>query len=269
MQVAFTTIDGTRIRYAESTRIAGPTILLTSPWPESVYAFAPIWSALAERFHLFAVDLPGFGHSEGPEHLRSPVAMGGFLVRLIDARGLGHPHIVGPDVGTSAALFAAASRPELVSSAIVGSGGSAVPIQLGAPLADWVLDPDFERYRAMDARMVVGAALDSIGGDPLPQEIREDYLDGYDGDRFAESMRYVRRYPDELPRLAALLAEIETPVQIIAGGRDSVVPLVNAEFLAERLPHSSLAIVDAGHFVWEEAPAEYASIVIDWVERFS
>ncbi|CAA9492158.1 MAG: hypothetical protein AVDCRST_MAG13-1796 [uncultured Solirubrobacteraceae bacterium] len=30
MQVAFTTIDGTRIRYAESPRIAKPTILLHS-----------------------------------------------------------------------------------------------------------------------------------------------------------------------------------------------------------------------------------------------
>jgi pimeloyl-ACP methyl ester carboxylesterase len=59
------------------------------------------------------------------------------------------------------------------------------------------------------------------------------------------------------------------PVQIIAGGRDRVVPLVNAEFLAERLPHSTLTMVDAGHFVWEEAPGEYASIVTDWVERRS
>lgn len=33
--------------------------LLTSPWPESVYAFAPIWAALALRLRLFAVDLPG------------------------------------------------------------------------------------------------------------------------------------------------------------------------------------------------------------------
>jgi hypothetical protein len=39
------------------------------------------------------------------------------------------------------------------------------------------------------------------------------------------------------------------------------VPLINAEFLNERLPSSRLAVIDAGHFVWEEAPAEYASII--------
>jgi hypothetical protein len=115
--------DGTRIRYAESSEPAEETILLTSPWPESVYAVAPIWSLLAQRVRLFAVDLPGFGGSERRDDLMSPRAMGEFLVRLIDERGLGHPHIVGPDIWTSAALFAAASRPGLLSSVVVGSGG--------------------------------------------------------------------------------------------------------------------------------------------------
>jgi hypothetical protein len=47
------------------------------------------------------------------------------------------------------------------------------------------------------------------------------------------------------------------------GRDDRVVPLVDAEFLDERLPISRLAIVDAGHFVWEEAPIKYASIILD------
>ena len=101
----------------------------------------------------------------------------------------------------------------------------------------------------------------------MPAGIRADYLDSYDGDRFVESMRYARSYPAELPQLAERLPRIDTPVQIIAGGRDRVVPLVNAEFLAEHLPCATLTMVDAGHFVWEEAPGEYASIVTDWIER--
>jgi pimeloyl-ACP methyl ester carboxylesterase len=96
-------------------------------------------------------------------------------------------------------------------------------------------------------------------------QIRADYLDSYAGGRFVESMRYVRTYPAELPELARLLPQIQTPVQIIAGGRDRAVPLVNAEFLSERLPRSRLDVVDAGHFVWEEAAAEYAAIVESWV----
>jgi pimeloyl-ACP methyl ester carboxylesterase len=89
-------------------------------------------------------------------------------------------------------------------------------------------------------------------------------LSSYEGDRFVESMRYVRTYPTELAVLRDLLPQIRTPVQIIAGARDPAVPPVNAEFLHERLPHSRLDIVDAGHFTWEDAAAEYADLVTSW-----
>ena len=215
----FRTVDGVRIRYADSGGSQEPVILLTSPWPESVYAFAPIWASLADHARLFAIDLPGFGASERREDLLSPRAMGGFLAQLIAETDLGTPHIVAPDVGTSAALFAAAAHPERIASVIVGTGGAAVPLQLGEPLASWVLDPDLDKYRRMDPRAIVGAAVDTIAGG-VPDDIRADYLDCYDGDRFVESMRYVRRYPEELPELAELLPQIATPVTIINGRHD-------------------------------------------------
>ena len=262
IQPQYQTVDGVRIRFAETDGPSERTILLTSPWPESLYAFAPIWATLAEHARLFAIDLPGFGASEARDDLFSPRAMGEFLAKVIAEAGLDTPHIVGPDVGTAAALFAAAAHPERIASVIVGTGGAAVPLQLGEPLASWVLDPDFDKYRRMDARAIVGAAIDTNAGG-VPDDIRADYLDSYDGERFAESMRYVRRYPEELPELAELLPGIALPVTIIAGRGDSVVPLANAEFLDARLPNSRLVIIDTGHFVWEEAPAEYASAILD------
>jgi pimeloyl-ACP methyl ester carboxylesterase len=257
----FREVDGVRIRYASSDGPAERTILLTSPWPESIYAFDGVWLSLAEHARLVAIDLPGFGASEGRDDLFSPRAMGEFLAKFIVEAELGRPHIVAPDVGTSAALFAAAAHPKRFQSVIVGTGGAAVPIDLGEPLRSWVLDPDLDKYRDMDPRAIVGAAVDKIAGG-VADEVRADYLDCYDGDRFAESMRYVRRYPAELPELAELLPHITTPVTIINGGHDPVVPLSNAEFLAERLPDSRLVILDAGHMVWEEDPAEYAAAVL-------
>jgi len=92
----------------------------------------PIWAPLAGQARLFAVDLPGFGASERREDLLSPRAPGEFLARLIAEADLGAPHIVAPDVGTAAALFAAAAHPERIASAIVGTGGAAVPIRPAA-----------------------------------------------------------------------------------------------------------------------------------------
>ena len=46
--------------------------------------------------------------------------------------------------------------------------------------------------------------------------VREDYLASYQGDRFVESMRYVRSYPAQLRALCKQLPTIHTPVQIIS-----------------------------------------------------
>jgi pimeloyl-ACP methyl ester carboxylesterase len=262
------TLDGLQIRVAES-RAAGPdapTLLLTSPWPESIYAFTPMWSTLAERARLFAIDLPGFGRSERRDDLLSPRAMGGFLARVIDEADLGRAHLVAPDVGTSAALFAAAAHPERIAGVVVGTGGAAVPLALGEPLKSWVLDADLDKYRQIDSRNIVDAAMSTIRGG-VAEDIHQDYRDSYAGDRFVESMRYARRYPEELPQLAELLPHIATPVTIINGQHDRVVPVANAEFLDARLPDSRVVLIDAGHFVWEEAPTEYAATILEAIAR--
>ncbi len=263
IQPRFRTIDGLSIRFAESEERDDHALLL-SPWPESLFAFEPMWALLTTHTHLVAVDLPGFGHSERREALLSPRAMGGFVIRLADAFGLKQPHAVGPDVGTGALLFAAALYPGRLRSLVVGSAGAAFPLQLGNVLKEWVEAPDLERFRSVDPRQIVAGALGGIERYSLPDSVREDYLSAYEGDRFVESMRYVRTYPAELPVLRDLLPEIEMPAQIIAGALDDAVPPVNGEFLHERLPKSKLDIIDAGHFTWEDGADEYAALVTSW-----
>jgi pimeloyl-ACP methyl ester carboxylesterase len=259
----FRTIDGLKIRFAESEQ-GDDHALLLSPWPESLHAFDQMWDRLAEHAHLVVVDLPGFGHSERRDSLLAPRAMGQFVVRLADEFGLEHPHTVGPDIGTGALLFAAADNPGRLRSIVVGSGGASYPLELGGILNDWVVAPDVEGYRDADPREIVSAAVSGIERYELPDSVREDYLSAYEGDRFVESMRYVRAYPKELPILAELLPQIETPVEIISGLWDWAVPPSNHRYLHQRLPKSKLDLIDAGHFTWEDAPEEYAEIVTSW-----
>src|SRR5882672_3157251 len=108
--VAWKTIDGLKIRYARAGR--GEKIVLFSPWPESILAFAPVWSGLTSRFDVLALDLPGFGRSEGRQELFAPAAMGEFIVKAIEAFDFGSAHAVGLDVGAPSLLFAAVSRPQ-------------------------------------------------------------------------------------------------------------------------------------------------------------
>ena len=260
-------VDGLSIRYAEGGQ-GGPDAILMSPWPESIYAFEPAWPHLAAKAHLVAIDPPGFGRSDYRKALMNPKAMGHFILKLAEALGLDKPHIVGPDIGTSSLLFAAAADPDKFRSIVVGTGAAAVPIDVTGVLKEWIEAPDLEPYRKIGGRKIVEIALSTIAGYTPSDKIREDYISSYEGDRFADTIPYAQSYREYLPELAKLLPGIETPVRIVAGANDQVVPRSNSEFLYERLPNTQLDfITGAGHFCWEEKPAEYAELVTSWWER--
>lgn len=261
----FRRTDGLQVRYADSESDAEQTILLLCPWPESLFAWEALWPRLAPHARLVAIDLPGFGQSEGRADLYSPRAMGAFLAELVDEWGLGHPHVFGPDVGTGATLFAAAAAPGLLTSAIVGSGGIAYPLDVTGQLKDTIEAPDLSAFEALDGSDVVANVLGMLERYEPSERARQDYLASYAGNRFAESARYVRAYPTDLPVLRDLLAGITTPVQIVAGERDQLVPPSNARYLHERLPHNQLALLDTGHFAWEDGADEWATIALNWI----
>jgi pimeloyl-ACP methyl ester carboxylesterase len=97
---------------------------------------------LARRVRASGGDrLAGFGRSQRRDALLSPRAMGEFVIRVADAFGLESPHVVGPVVGTGAALFAAALYLGRLRSLVVGSRGTAYPLQLRWVLKDWVEAP--------------------------------------------------------------------------------------------------------------------------------
>ena len=201
----FRVCDGVRVRFADTgagsdATNSDTTLLLLAPWPESVWAFRRIWHQLTPLGRTVAVELPGFGHSDQsrPE-LIAPDAAGEFLARLIDEWGLGSPHVVGPDVGTAAALFLAARTPERVTSLTVGGGAVRFPIDVGGALKDVIEAPSLDAVRALDARTNIGYAVEAGAASDTEPEVHEDYVSAYDLGRFAESARFVRHYPEQEP----------------------------------------------------------------------
>ncbi|HTB79155.1 MAG TPA: alpha/beta hydrolase, partial [Polyangiaceae bacterium] len=156
--VAWKTIDGLKIRYATSGR-GGEKVVLVSPWPESIFAFAPVWAGLTKQFEALALDLPGFGRSEAREDLFAPQKMGDFIAKAIDAFGLTSVHAVGLDVGAPSVLFAALARPELFRSLVVGAGASTHPLVAEGVLKSMIEAPALP---PLNAGEVVGGFLASI-----------------------------------------------------------------------------------------------------------
>src|SRR6201989_857058 len=141
----FRALDRVRIRFADNRAdSSAATVLMLSPWPESLWAFRRIWDRVSGAARVVAIDLPGFGHSDGRPELIAPDSAGTFLDRLIDEGDLGAPHVVGPGVGTAAALFLAAKAPERVSSLTIGGGAVGFPIDAGGTLKDIIEAPDLD-----------------------------------------------------------------------------------------------------------------------------
>ena len=194
-----------------------------------------------------------------------PDACATFVAGLINEWGLGAPHVVGPDVGTAAALFLAARDPERVTSLTVGGGAVRFPIDAGGALKDVIEAPSLDAVRGLDARTNISAAVESGAASDTEPDVHEDYVSAYDLGRFAESARFVRHYPEQNRVLRDLLPTITSPTQIVAGRNDDLVPWSNNQYLDELLPHSEIHALDAGHYAWEQEPEEYGSLIGDWV----
>jgi pimeloyl-ACP methyl ester carboxylesterase len=265
LPISYRPVDGVDVRIANSDGDHPETMVLTCPWPESLFAFQSTWPMLSQNARLVAVDLPGFGGSERRDDLLTPQAMGEFLLRLIDQWEIESPHIFGPDIGTAAVLFAAGRGAEKIRSVIVGSGASAYPMQIGGGLKDIVEAPDLSAFDALNPRDVIASSMELLEKFQPSAEALEDYMKSYEGDRFTESCRYVRSYDAELPVLGDLLAQIATPALVLQGDHDPYVPPANGDYLHARLPNSRLHQFKAGHFFWEDTGKEFAALASAWI----
>src|SRR5216683_5931600 len=261
----FRVLDGARVRFADTRADSDTTVVVLAPWPESLWAFRRIWDRLTLLGRVVAIDMPGFGHSDQPPELIAPDSSGAFLARLIDEWGPGSSRVVGPDVGTAAALFLAARAPERVTSLTVGGGAVRIPIEAGGALKEIIEAPSLDVVRGLDARTNIGYAVEPGAASDSEPDVHEDYVSAYDLGRFAESARFVRQYPEQNPVLRDLLPTINTPTQIVAGRDDDLVPWSNNQYLHDLLPNSEIHPLDAGHFAWEQAAEEYGRLVVDWV----
>jgi pimeloyl-ACP methyl ester carboxylesterase len=103
-------VDGVRMHYV--TGGAGEPLVLLHGWPQSWYAWRGIMPALAERYTVYALDLPGLGDSEGAPPGYDKATLARFVHGLLaDELGLRAVHLVGHDLGAGVGFQYAAQYP--------------------------------------------------------------------------------------------------------------------------------------------------------------
>ena len=258
--VAIAEIDGLSIRYAQGGASKGIHILLTAPYPESLYAFHRLVPHLVTGHPVLLVDLPGFGHSQSRPDVMAPEAMGNFLIKLLKHFGISRTHSVSPDVGTPVVLVAASKQQDLFESLVIG-GAAMQPDLAAGVLKDLIYSP---------AGALAEAGSDAVkpyldhAAQLTPAAIIEDFRSASAGRRFEEATQFVRGYIQDSSKLEPQLKSIKTPALIIAGKDDPIVPQINGQFLADRLPNNRYILLDAQHRYWEEAADKYIETLVSW-----
>src|SRR6516165_6495413 len=120
-------VDGSKIFYREDGPRDRPTILLLHGFPTSSHMFRNLIPALADRYHLVAPDLPGFGFSDAPDRKSFRYTFEN-LAKAVDgftqSIGIQRYAIYVFDYGAPVGLRLALAHPERVT-AIVSQNGNA------------------------------------------------------------------------------------------------------------------------------------------------
>lgn len=210
---------------------------------------------LSRSLRVITFDNRGVGRSRARFHSYTTEAMADDAVSVLDAAGVERAHVYGFSLGGMVAQQVALRHPGRVRSLVLGATHAGGP-RAARPSAEVIAF--FRRRASMSPE---DAARASVPFNYGPRCRREH------PDRIAEDIR--RRlehpFPEQAYRAQMIAAtlhncyrrlqRIEAPALVIHGREDRIVPLANAEILAERIPHARLRILDgAGHLYATEQP---------------
>jgi len=91
MTLAYRTalVDGLKVFYREAGDPKAPTVLLLHGFPTSSHMFRDLIPALADRYHVVAPDLPGFGFTDAPDRTRFRYSFD-HLAEVVCCRGVAY-----------------------------------------------------------------------------------------------------------------------------------------------------------------------------------
>lgn len=268
MKPAYMHLDGIKIRYATGGTDEGPTVLFLSPLPQSILCYDKTWSALSNTVNLVALDLPGFGQSEGDMRYMSFSAQSAFLEKFIGELGLSDVHIVAPDVGMPVALHYVLHRDHKARSILVGAGPSVKPSSDGS-LVRKMIGSGFWRlmFTLTGAPAFISGAnqLGYLKYRPSAEETM-DYLASYSG-RVGQVTKWFKGYPEGCKDIDPHLENLDVPVHVVWGEHDAFLRAENAKRLHSRLPNSTMTIFkDSGHFFYQDKGDEFTELLRSWIK---
>jgi pimeloyl-ACP methyl ester carboxylesterase len=273
-------VDGFNIFYREVGSKDMPAILLLHGFPSASHMFRDLIPKLADRFHLVAPDLPGFGQSDMPERGTFTYTFDNIarvIERFTEVVGLDRFAVYVFDYGAPTGFRLATRHPERVT-AIISQNGNAYAEGLSdgwQPIRAYWEDPSQAKRDALRAFLAPETTVwqythgvaDATAVSPDGYSLDNFYLsrsgaDEVQLDLFGDYKSNVALYPafqeyfrTRKPRLLAAWGKND-PFFLPAG----------AEAFKQDISEAVVHFFDTGHFALETHASEIAALICDFLK---
>jgi pimeloyl-ACP methyl ester carboxylesterase len=274
-------VDGWKIFYREAGSRDTPTLLLLHGFPSAGHMFRDLIPHLADRFHIVAPDLPGFGQSD-------LVARGMFaytfdhiaevIDRFTEVIGLKRFAIYVFDYGAPTGFRIAAKRPERIT-AIISQNGNAYEEGLSDgwnPIRAYWEDASEKNREALRALLKPETTVwqythgvpDATKVSPDGYSLDNFYLsrpgaDEVQLDLFGDYKSNIALYP----AFQNYFRSHKPPFLAVWGKNDPFFLPAGAEAFKRDIPNATVRFFDTGHFALETHAAEIAAAIRDFLPR--
>jgi pimeloyl-ACP methyl ester carboxylesterase len=268
-------LDGFKIFYREAGPAAAPKLLLLHGFPTSSHMFRDLIPLLADRFHIVAPDLPGFGKSDMPKrHTFDQLAE--TIDRFTESVGFDRYAVYIFDYGAPTGLRLAVKHPDRIT-AIISQNGNAYEEGLSDgwnPIRAYWQDASQANREALRAFLKPETTVwQYTHGVPDANVISPD---GYSLDNFYLTRPGAAEYQLDLfgdyksnvalyPTFQKYFRTAKPPLLAAWGKNDPFFLPPGAEAFKRDIPNAVVRFFDTGHFALETHAAEIASAIREFL----
>ncbi len=274
-------VDGFKVFYREAGPANAPTLLLLHGFPTSSHMFRELIPLLADRFHVVAPDLPGFGRSDLPprDAFRYTFArLAEVIGRFTEVVNLKRFAIYIFDYGAPVGLRIAIRHPERIT-AIISQNGNAYEEGLSDgwnPIQAYWREPTQANRDALRSFLAPETTFwQYTHGVSDPSVVSPD---GYSLDDFYLARPGAHEAQLDLfldyasnvalyPQFQAYFRNHRPPLLAVWGRNDPFFLPAGAEAYKRDIPGADVRFFDTGHFALETHCAEIATAIRDFIGR--
>ena len=276
-----TEVDGLKIFFREAGRADAPKLLLLHGFPSAGHMFRDLIPQLADRFHIVAPDLPGFGQSDMPAREKFDYTFDNIarvIERFTEIVGFDRFALYVFDYGAPTGFRMAVRHPERIT-AIVSQNGNAYEEGLSegwTPIRAYWEDASQANRKALRAFLTpettswqyTHGVTDPTTVSPDGQNLDNFYLarpgaDEVQLDLFGDYKSNVALYPSFQQYFRT-----HKPALLAAWGKNDPFFLPpGAEAFRRDIPEAKVRFFDTGHFALETHCAEIAKVISDFLDE--